>query len=194
VKIISNIKENELLQMLQNGDKMAFDEIYRMFQPALVFFANRLLFAQTFQGAEEIVQDTLMKFYERRRNFTTLPQIKVFLYTVTKNACLQLIEKEKVKTKRYTKLMADFNEEEELILNEIIYSEALRQLKSEIEKLPRKCREVMEKLIFEDKSANETAVELDITVSTVNNHKAHAIAVLKKKLSGTGLLLLLNQL
>lgn len=194
MKIISNIKENELLQMLQNGDKMAFDEIYRMFQPALVFFANRLLFAQTFQGAEEIVQDTLMKFYERRRNFTTLPQIKVFLYTVTKNACLQLIEKEKVKTKRYTKLMADFNEEEELILNEIIYSEALRQLKSEIEKLPRKCREVMEKLIFEDKSANETAVELDITVSTVNNHKAHAIAVLKKKLSGTGLLLLLNQL
>lgn len=186
--------DKELLQMLQNGNKMAFEEIYRMFQPALVFFANRLLFAQTLQEAEEIVQDSLMKFYERRRNFNTLPQIKVFLYTVTKNACLQLIEKEKVKTKRYTKLMADFNEEEELILNEIIYSEAVRQLKSEIEKLPRKCREVMEKLIFEDKSANETAVELDITVSTVNNHKAHAIAVLKKKLSGTGLLLLLSQL
>lgn len=186
--------ERELLVKLRDGDVIAFDEVYRMFQPALVFFAKRILFSQNLHEAEEIVQDSLMKFYQRQHSFDSLPQIKSFLYTVTKNYCLQHIEKEKVRAKRYDRFIADFEETEDLILNEIIYTEAVRQLREEIEKLPTKCREIMEKLIYEDKTANETAEELNISVSTVNNQKARAISLLKDRLSGAGLLLLLSQI
>jgi|SRR5690554_576891 len=186
--------ERELLVKLRDGDAMAFDEVYRMFQPALVFFAKRILFSQHLHEAEEIVQDSLLKFYDRQESFDSLPQIKSFLYTATKNSCLQHIEKEKVRAKRYDRFIADFEETEDLILNEIIYTEAVRQLREEIEKLPTKCREIMEKLIYEDKSANETAEELDISVSTVNNQKARAVSLLKNRLSGAGLLLLLSQI
>lgn len=188
------IDEKILLQMLQEDNQLAFTLLYRMFQPALVFFANRLLFSQAISEAEEVVQDCFMKFYERRHAFDDLKKVKAFLYIVTKTACFKRIAREKTRKQRYDMYIADFDEADDFILNEIIYTEALRQMKAEIEKLPEKCRAIMDMLVEEDKTPNEIAAELNISVSTVNNQKARAVSILKDKLSGAGLLLLLMQI
>lgn len=190
MKTLNAISEKELLLRLQDGDHGAFEVIYEMFQPALVFFANRLLFSAHLLEAEEVVQDSLLKFYDRRYSFGTLTQIKSFLYICTKNACLKHIAKEKVRQHRHGKIAGTFQEAEDYVWNEIIHAEAVRQLHAEIDKLPEKCKEIMQKLISDGMSANEIAEELNITVSTVNSQKARAVALLRKRLSGAGLLLL----
>lgn len=187
--------EVDLLQGLRRGNQLAFTEIFRQFQPALVFFANRLLFNIGISYSEEIVQDVFIKFYNRKDSFTSLEKIRAFLYITTKNACLDRIAKEQVHQKRYNKFMETFNEEDETsVVREIIYAEVLREVSMAIDNLPPKCRDVMERFFIHGMDAKEIADDLGITVSTVNNQKARAISILQKGLSGAGIALLLSSL
>lgn len=184
-----------LLQRLQKGNQLAFGALFHKFQPALVFFANRLLFNIGLSSAEEIVQDVFIKFYDRKDSFTSIEKIRAFLYITTKNACLDQIAKEQVHQKRYNKFMESFHEEDDSsIIREIIYAEVLREVSMAIDTLPPKCRDVMERFFIHGMDAKEIANDLGITVSTVNNQKARAISILQKGLSGAGITLLLSSL
>src|SRR5690606_23760840 len=175
--------EKKLLQRLRQGDETAFNHIFYQFQPALVFFANRLLSNQDLIDAEEIVQDTFLKLYHRKETLATLSNVKAFLYIVTKNACLDRIAKEQVRQRRFEKFMTSFQEAEDIILSEIIYTEAIREVSEAIELLPEKCRIIMKQFFEEGKDAKEIAEGLHISVSTVNNQKSRAISLLKQRLS-----------
>ena len=187
--------EQDVLRELQRGDQLAFSNLFRQFQPALVFFANRLLFSAGINDAQEIVQDIFVKFYDRKDSFTSVEKIKAFLYISTKNACMDRIAKEQVHQRRYNKFMESFNEvDDSSIVRNIIYAEVIREVSHSIELLPPKCREIMERFFKEGKDAKEIAEELNLSVSTVNNQKARAISLLKKGLSGAGMAFLLASL
>lgn len=188
------IHEKELLTGLRDGDTRAFEEIFNHFQPALVFFADRLFGNRDIMAAEEIVQDIFIKLHYRKESFETLQHIKAFLYLATKNACLDKIAKERVRSQRFEKYIATFNESEDTLLRQIIYAEVLREVSQAIELLPEKCRIIMKQFFEEGKDAKEIARDLEITVSTVNNQKARAVTLLKKHLSGAGMALLLTSL
>lgn len=182
--------KNILLRQLREGDQMAFEWFFKTYQPALVFFAHRILFSRNIAEAEEIVQDVLLKFYDRRQNFDQLNAIKAFLYISTKNACLQVLEKDKVRERRFAEYRSGYTDIQESILDDIIYAEVIRELVDAIELLPPQCRTIMKLFTEEGKTAKEIAAELGITVSTVNNQKSKAILILRKRLSGSGILLL----
>ncbi|GEN71214.1 DNA-directed RNA polymerase sigma-70 factor [Chryseobacterium lathyri] len=173
------------------GDQYAFSEIFHKFQPALVFFANRLILSYNLNDAEEIVQDIFVKLYDKRTSFKTMDSVKAFLYISAKNACLNRIEKEKVRLRRFDQYISSFDESEDNILKNIIYSELVREISAEIDLLPTKCKLIMKQLFEEDKNAKEIADDLEITVSTVKAQKARAISILKKRLSGAGIAFLL---
>ncbi|UIR57822.1 sigma-70 family RNA polymerase sigma factor [Sphingobacterium sp. SRCM116780] len=188
------IEEEALLIKFQSGDRRALDKIFRIYHPALLFFANRLLINCDSANSQEVVLDTFFKVFERRESFVSFAGLKAFLYLSTKNACLNVIEKEKVRLKRLNKYTQDFEEfDDENILSRIVQTEVLRELRYAIELLPEQCRNVMQKLM-EGKTAKEIAEELDITVSTVNSQKSRAVFLLKKSLSSSGMVFLLYYL
>lgn len=185
------IDERALLNNFKSGDELAFDKIFRFYNPALIFFANRLVVNFDQIDAQQIVLDIFVKLYENRATFESLNSIKAFLYISTKNSCLKSIEKEKVRLKRFDGYTSNFNESDDNnILSQIVLSEVHRELYQAIELLPEQCRIIMLQLM-EGKTAREVAEDLSITVSTVNNQKARAISILKKRLSGAGIALLL---
>lgn len=188
------IDEKKVLQRLRDGDELAFAEIFHQFQPALVFFANRLLRHYELIAAEEVVQDTFIKLFHRKETLHTMQSIKAFLYIVTKNACLDHIAKEQTRQRRFEKIMTSFEETEDTILSEIVYSEVIREVSMAIDLLPEKCKVIMKKFFEDGKDAKEIAKDLNITVSTVNNQKARAISILKQRLSGAGIALILLSL
>lgn len=194
MKNLENMTQDFVALRFAEGDQHAFSEIFHKFQPALVFFANRLIFQYHLNDAEEIVQDIFVKLNYKKASFKTLDSIKAFLYISTKNACLDRIAKEKVRTRRFDKYITTFDESEDNILKVIIHSELIREISSEIDLLPPKCRLIMKQFFEEDKNAKEIADDLGITISTVNNQKARAISILKKRLSGAGIALLLINL
>ncbi|QIH34469.1 sigma-70 family RNA polymerase sigma factor [Sphingobacterium sp. DR205] len=189
-----NMTQDFLALKFAEGDRHAFSEIFHKFQPALVFFANRMIFRYHLNDAEEIVQDIFVKLYDKRASFKTFESVKAFLYISAKNACLNRIEKEKVRLRRYDHYIAAFDESEDKILNDMIYSEVVREISSEIDLLPTKCRQIMKQFFEQDRSTKEIAEDLEITVSTVKAQKARAISILKKRLSGAGIAFLLINL
>lgn len=185
------IEERALLTQFQSGDRTAFDKIFRLYHSSLVFFANRLLINYGQVDAKEIVLDVFLKLHERRELFESFNSIKAFLYISTKNSCFKAIEKEKVRLKRFENYTSTFNEsDEENILSHIVISEVHRELYQALDLLPEQCRIIMGQLM-EGKTAKEVAEDLSISVSTINSQKARAISILKKRLSGAGIALLL---
>lgn len=185
------IEEKALLIQFQSGDRRAMDMIFQLYHPALIFFANRLLLNFDQASAQEVVLDVMLKTFELRETFKSYASVKAFMYISTKNRCLNVIEKEKVRLNRLNKYTQDLEElDDENILSKMIHIEVLRELSQSIEFLPEQCRNIMQKLM-DGKTPKEVSEELDISVSTVNSQKARAISILKKTLSNKGIALLL---
>src|SRR6185369_16606748 len=142
------------------------------------YFAEKLI-GDT-QEAEDIVLDTFSKFWTRRENFETLPNIRAFLYISTRNACFNYLKYRRLQNKRQHELAEAWEPEQEENAEQLrVRSEVLRLLQTEIEKLPSKCRLVFELTFFEELKPNEIADLLKISVNTVRNQKARALSLLK---------------
>lgn len=193
MNVAKHINETDLLTQLRFGSQAAFDEVFRMFHPALCFFAKRLGGANLEPGeAEELVQDTFLKLWQRRADFEKLTAIKAFLYIATRNACLNRLEKEQVRSQRHERYLHTVDDFEETVVEEIIYAEVLREIAVEIDRLPEQCRRIVRMAYEDGLTPKEIAAKLNITISTVNNQKSRGIALLKKRLSDTGFTLLFS--
>jgi RNA polymerase sigma-70 factor (ECF subfamily) len=179
----------DIISGFHKGNSRAFDLLFDMFFPALCYFANKLI--EDRQEAEDIVLDTFQKLWARREHFETMPNIKAFLYITVRNTCLNYLrhrETQRKRTRELVKLLPDrFEEDAE---QQRIRAEVMKNIYSEIEKLPKKCREVFELIYFEGMKANEIAEQLQISESTVRNQKVRALQLLKTALSGRELLVL----
>ncbi|MCD0487470.1 RNA polymerase sigma-70 factor [Pedobacter sp. MC2016-14] len=176
--------ENEayLLSQLKSGNQQAFSYIFKQFYPALCFFCNRLIANNA--AAEEIVQDTLYKVWEKNEDFKSLISIKAFLYISTRNASMNFIDKERRKLKKETELFEMTEDMEEPVIRDIIYTEVLNEIRTEINNLPEQCGKIIKMLYEEEMKPQEIADELNIKVSTVYNQKMRGISILKTRLSG----------
>lgn len=175
--------EAELLLRLKSGDQQAFELIFKKFYGALCFFSTRLTSDRA--AAEEIVQDILLKLWNKRSDFNQFNELKAFLYISTRNACLNYLDKENRKLRRFKTL--DIKEAlEPGIVNEIIYTEVLREISTEISLLPEQCGKIIRMIFEEELKPREIAEKLHITVSTVYNQKMRGLSILKKRLSEPG--------
>ncbi len=184
------IDERALLSKFQSGDRLAFDQIFSLYHSSLVFFANRLLLNIGMEISKDIVLDIFLKLHDRKEAFATLSNIKAFLYISVKNSCLKVIEKEKVKQKRFDLYTKNFDEFERNVLDSIIQTEVYTELYLAIDLLPEQYRLIMSKIVNGD-TPKEISEELGIPISTINTQKSRAISLLKKSLSGSGIALLI---
>lgn len=185
------VDETDLLLQLQRGNQTAFNTLFRMFHPALCFFARRLAINLLPGEAEEIVSDSFLKLWQRRSNFLSLSSVKAFLYIATRNACLNNLNKETVRHRQHEQYLFNADGIEDTVIEEIIYTEVLREVSQAIESLPDQCRRII-KMAYEDGlTPKEIAAELDITVSTVNNQKSRGVRLLRQRISSSGFTLLL---
>lgn len=179
---LKNLNESELLQRLLIGDSNAFDFIFKKFYPALCFFATKLT-SDKFV-AEEIVQDILYKLWNKHADFNSLNSIKAFLYISTRNASMNFLKKEHSKIKHDLEFAFSEDEFQEPVINEIIYTEVLREISNEVDALPEQCGKIIKMIFEDDLEPKQIADELGITISTVYNQKMRGLSILKKRLSG----------
>ncbi|MES2456790.1 MAG: sigma-70 family RNA polymerase sigma factor [Bacteroidota bacterium] len=128
----STYSDEMLVALLKQEDQRAFDQLFRKLYPALCFFAGR--YVPVAAQAEEIVQDTLFKLWQRRNDFDNYQSVKAFLYISTKNACMDGIYSEQRKLSRdhnwyMQQEQMDHNAEENIIQAEVLLeiSQAITQ-------------------------------------------------------------------
>lgn len=133
------------------------------------------------QSAEDAVETSFIKLWERREGFVHPKVIKAWLYTTVKNDCLNRLQRFKEKEMRNKELIPMTPVISGIREDEIIKTEIYAQLHIYINELPKACRAIFKSLFFEGLSVNEISEKSGLSISTVKNQKARGLILLRKK-------------
>jgi RNA polymerase sigma-70 factor, ECF subfamily len=87
--------DEELADAFRNGDDGAFSTLYERYRRPLYVFGVRMLGSA--EAAGDLVQDTFLGIYERRRELQSLRNFRGWLFTVGRNRCLTLLRQQKTR-------------------------------------------------------------------------------------------------
>lgn len=150
---------------------------YRLTQFAITILKSELL-------SEEIVLDVFLKLWERRETLESIHNIETYLYISVRNKAINVRKDEQkfqfdMLRDSYVPL-TDYKASAE---SELIEQEMFVALNEAVSQLPPKCK-IIFKLIREDGlNRNEVAQILNISVKTVDNQIAIAVAKIAKQLN-----------
>lgn len=170
---------NAIIRNFKAGEARSLEALFRLYYNPLCLFAERLV--KNRQAAEDIVEESFLKLWLKHEDFNHIQNIKAFLYITTRNSCLNLLKQEQrdALSKQQLAYLAD--DKEGFVLNEIVRSEVLQKIQSEIEKLPEQCRKIFELCYLDGLKNFEIAQLLRISIHTVKNQKARAVQILRLK-------------
>ena len=152
----------------------AYKELYYLFFDGLHRFS--FSFVKSKEAAEEIVSDVFIKVWQMRSRLTEINNLKVYLFTVTKNFSINYIQR----NYKHASLSIDAMDLEPVIElgnpEELcISSETLQTIRKIIQDLPPQCRLIFQLIKEDGLKYKEAAEVLNISVLTVRNQLAIAI-------------------
>ena len=109
----SILSDEELMRYINNGEVVAFDEIYKRYSKRLYgYFLRMLNFERA--TAEDALQDLFMKIAEAPEKFDTTRSFKTWLFSVASNYCKNYYRHKKITSESaqdllYLEGMADEN-------------------------------------------------------------------------------------
>ncbi|MDR2474012.1 MAG: RNA polymerase sigma-70 factor [Tannerella sp.] len=157
-----------------------FERIYSVWYLRLVHFAKE--YVMSLQDAENIVQDVFLLLWEKRRVLNIQVGLSVYLFSIVKKKCIDFLRNKTAETNYLKELSYKLQALEQFDHDFTSDEDIERILNEAINKLPPRCRNVFVKCRIEGKSYDETASELNISVSTVGNQMSIAIHKLRLKL------------
>jgi len=177
-------KLNKLIPFLREGEKIAFEEIYNDFFGVMRHLSVQYLHDQ--KVSEEIVQDTFMKLWEIRETLNEQFNIRNFLYTITKNNCLNYLRNQKIALKhqqniQYLEIQFNF-EALERLGNYMEFEELREKIDNAIAALPDDLRETFLLSRYEELHYKEIADKQSISIKTVEARVSRALRILRFEL------------
>lgn len=169
------------------SSKKEFDLFFKKYYTLFLSFACR--YRLDTEEARDIVQDVFIAFWEQHESFTSIVAIKAFFYRSISNRCLNYLKHEDVKD-RYAESQIQVMQSEEFIQENIIREEVSFMVRRKIKELTPREQEIII-LSLQNKSNQEIAELLSISVPTVKTHKMHAYARLRAELEELRFLLLI---
>jgi RNA polymerase sigma-70 factor (ECF subfamily) len=178
------VRQNELIVSLRRGERSAYLEVYKDFYGVIYHLSLQYLHDRKI--SEEIVQDTFVKLWEIRETLNEQFNLRNFLYTITKNNCLNYLRNQKVALKHQQNLKyleLQFNYEALEKLGTYIEFEELRQrIEGAIASLPSEIRDTFLLSRFEEMQYREIAEKLSVSVKTVEARMTKALKTLRIEL------------
>ncbi len=168
----------DIAQAVAEGDRTRFKEIYDQNIPVLFNLARRL--ADTTAEAEDIVQDTFVRAYQKIHMFAGRSTLSSWLYRICLNVGLEHLRRKKGTFSsdeiQDSSLAAVEPDQKTLILR--------RKLEKAIKQLPDGCRTVFILHDIEGFNHKEIAAQLNLAEGTSKSQLFKARAMLRKILTG----------
>jgi len=164
----SDFSDEELLALLIEGDKSAFETLYRVYFRKI--YAYALNFVKSTELAEDIAQDVFIKVWENRASMRGVRSFKAFIFTICKNATLTLLSRAARETRIKDLILSGANRfyfDAEQHSHTTEYRELLEKA---ILQLPPKRQQIFRLCKLEGKSYDEVAEKLQISPGTINDH------------------------
>ncbi|ASZ10480.1 RNA polymerase sigma-70 factor [Chitinophaga pendula] len=164
----------------------SFERMYRRYYAALCVYAFDLV--NRHELAEEIVQDTFVRIWEKFDEIDISVSEQAYLYRAVHNNCLNFVKQARMRL-QYSPEMIQQLESRISLLSvgagpiEKLHDQQLQQFTATaINQLPPQCRDVFRLSRYEHLSYPEIARELNISVNTVKTQMARALYKLRASL------------
>ncbi|MGE4587397.1 MAG: RNA polymerase sigma-70 factor [Mangrovibacterium sp.] len=165
---------------LRRNSRKAFGQLFSRYSQKLYFFA--LGYLKSGKDAEEIVQETFIKLWERRDDLNPELSIHAYLFKIAFN----FIRKRMIRTVREEELrhhladeLADFDDHTSNTLN---YHFLLQHINQLIGQLPPRQKQILELRKLEGYPVKEIAGILGLSIKTVEAHLTASLKFLKERL------------
>lgn len=174
-------KETILVKALIDDSHIAFYELYTHYKKLLISFSLKYVKSQ--EIAEDILQDTFTHIWQNRKKLNPALSFRSYIYTIIKNKTLDRLSNVKKEIPFQNAILEntiDYNYQPE---KQILDSELNEMLEKSLTLLTTQQRKVFEMSRNEQKSHKEIALELGITVPTVQQHVSDSLKKIRNYLS-----------
>lgn len=168
---------------------MSLSEVEKLFKE---HFHCAVYTAQTIVSSKEVAEDIVQNVFIKMLDINT-KEVKVparFLYTCVRNAALDYSRTHAYSLRAMTnfKMAGEIELEEEECFDYLPATEAdklsrLRRVFAAVEQLPPRTREVVKHIYFNERSYQETADMLGVSLATVKSHMYQSFKMLREKLA-----------
>ncbi len=164
-----------LLNMLRQGDRKAFDTLFRRYYPMLCAYLNRLVAAP---DAEEIVQETMIWLWEHRERLVIETSLCRYLFKMVYHRTLNLLARQEVARRAEHRFFSRYQEMPESI-NHYQITELTKRIEEVIAQLPDAYREAFVLHRFKGMSYKEIAEVACVSPKTIDYRMQQALKLLR---------------
>ncbi|POY37876.1 RNA polymerase subunit sigma-70 [Solitalea longa] len=137
-----SIPDSELLQIFKDGDRRAYEQIYKRYWGILYVYARKILSDE--DDAQDIVQEVFTNLWYKGSELTISTSLSSYLYTSVRYKFFDLLDHRKLRT-NYKEYLQQFIEDGEYITdNHLREREFAAVIEKEVARLPAKMREIFE--------------------------------------------------
>lgn len=176
----NNLTDIELTALLNDGDELAFTEIFNRFQPLL--FLHTLKKVPDEDEAKDILQEIFTDLWVRHKDISAEKNLTAYLYTCVRNKFVNRLQHQQVRASyaaSFTNFVTQNPETADAVIREKQLSAIIEQ---EINALPPKMKAVFVLSRHAHKSYKEIAEELNISEETVRKQVKNSLKILRTKL------------
>ena len=179
--------DEQLIARFQSGDERAYIELVNRYRDRLINFVYPFL--GDFEQAEDVVQETMLKLYEKKHYYREIAKFSTWIYTIARNlANTELRKKKRRKTTYISRMTKDDRQYDipavQADLNQNLQNEFIRdRIHEAIKELPEHFKTVIilrdiQELSYDDIS-NIVGVPLGTVKSRINRARLQLQAELQ---------------
>ena len=162
-----------LIQKMKNGDDGAIESFVRKYYPKI--FQYCLLHIRDRGDAEDLTQETFLKFFQSFERYQHRGKCSAFLYAIASNACRDYYRKAK---EQYVEEIPERAEED----REMGTAEIRMDVENAVARLPEELKETAILFFFQGMKQREIAKLMDIKLSLVKYRVTRAKKLLREYL------------
>lgn len=174
-----SLPEDELPTGVSLEDPDVLETLIRSYYAVLCRYAENFLPDAAL--AQDIVQETFIKLWKSGKSFDSIKALKAYLYTITRNGCLDMIRSRTRMDNRHQQSAADSEASAESVLAAIIRAESIALIYQAVKAMPAKMQEIFILSYREGMTVGEIAAHLGMNVKAVKKQKYKALVSLRDR-------------
>lgn len=181
--VFSN-NERELLTRISAGDELAFRKLFDAYKD--VIYSAAYKWTQSDELSKDILQDIFIKLWVKKESLSTVENLKAYLLITTRNHVFNAFKKIARSEAFMLEMYKENKTETNTAADFLMFKETGLLLKKAMDQLPPQQRKVFTLGKLEGYKLKEIAVQMSISVVTVNKHMALATKAVKEFLIKNG--------
>ena len=171
---MSPTNDGDLIQLFQQGDEQALNELLLRYQEKIYWLARR--FCSEHDAADEIVQEVFIKVYESLKSFRSDSSFYTWLYRITVNSSLNSIRRQRARNIFHLDELLDYKDTKTDLPDETLEkNEQQILIEQAIERLPEKQKAVFILRYYDELPYEDIAVILKTSVGGLKANYFHAV-------------------